>query len=96
MLKIEEYSKTFRVERILQLKCVVKKILNIPEWVLLRVVSLNKGCVEIRFEVIGSFDFDVSLDQRQDLISNNITLLEYAGKVHYCCCELLEDEVHNL
>ncbi len=94
-LKVEEDSQTFRVERIPQLKCVVKKILNIPECVQLRVVRINKGCVEISFEVIGSFDFDLNLDQRQDLISNNITLLEYAGKVHYCCCELLQDEVHN-
>ncbi len=94
-LKVEEDSQTFRVERIPQLKCVVKKILKIPECVQLRVVRINKGCVEISFEVIGSFDFDLNLDQRQDLISNNITLLEYAGKVHYCCCELLQDEVHN-
>ncbi len=93
MLKVEETSQTFRFERILQLKYVVKRILKIPEWVQLRVVSLNEGCVEISFEVIGSFDFDLNLDQRQDLISNNITLLEYAGKVHYCCCELLQDEV---
>ncbi len=96
MLKIEEEPEKFLIERIPQVKCVVKNILNIPEWVQLRVLRLKQGCVEIRFEVIGSFDFDLSLDQRQDLISNNITLLEYAGKVHYCCCELLADEVYSI
>ncbi len=96
-LKIEEDFQTFIVKRISHFKKVLQKLLNLPQNVRLRVTSVKQGCVEITFEIIGYFPEDslhLSMEQKKALIVENITLLEYAGKVHYCCCELMDEEVN--
>ncbi len=95
-IKVEEEFRSFKINRLSHLKKAVKKILGLPPHVDLRVTSVREGCVEICFEVIGSLAdkaFRLTLDQKQELLSNNITILEYDGQVAYCCCELLSDEV---
>ncbi len=98
-LKIEEDFQRFPFKRIAHFKKVLRKLLNLPHNVLLRVTSVEQGCVEISFEVVGSFpeeSLKLSMEQKSALLAENITLLEYAGRVHYCCCELMEEEVSSL
>ena len=95
-IKVEEDSRTFSLERIFHFKIAVKRILQFPEHVYLRVVLVKEGCVELTFQLIGTAQdvpLQLSLDQKRELASHRVSLLEYAGKVEYCCCELFEDEV---
>ncbi|XP_064385342.1 uncharacterized protein LOC135334183 isoform X2 [Halichondria panicea] len=94
-IKVEEDFRSFLVERLLDFKEVLKRILKLAPDVYLRVTSVREGCVEICFEMIGLHaDTHISLNdvQKQELLANKITLLEYDGQVSYCCCELCSDE----
>ncbi len=98
-IKIEEDFRKFPLKRIAHFKKVVRKLLNLPHDVLLRVTSVEQGCVEMSFEIVGAFPgelLNLSLEQKKALVAENITLMEYAGMMQYCCCELLDNEVGNL
>ncbi len=95
-IKVEEDFQSFLVKRSFDFKEVLKRILKLAPDVYLRVTSVREGCVEICFEMIGSHaDTHFSLNdvQKQEMLANKITLLEYDGQVSYCCCELVSDEV---
>ena len=100
-IKVEEEFNSFKINRLFHFKTCVKTILKLPPHVTLRVTKVIEGCVEICFEMIGSpadEAFYLTIDQKQEMLANNITLLEYDGQVPYCCCELLSDDViylHN-
>ncbi len=97
-IKVEEQFRSFEVNRLLYFKKVVKTILKLPPPVNLRITSVREGCVEICFEVIGLLadeTFHLTTEQKQEMLANNITLLEYDGQTPYCCCNLLSDEVFN-
>ena len=98
-IKIEEEFRRFSLKRITHFKKVVRKLLNLPRDVVLRVTSVEQGCVEMRFEIVGAFPdelLNLNLEQKKALVAENITLMEYAEMMRYCCCELLEDEVRSL
>ncbi len=98
-IKIEEDFRKFPLKRITHFKKVVRKLLNLPDDVLLRVTSVERGCVEMSFEIVGVFPgelLNLNLEQKKALVAENITLMEYAGMMQYCCCELLDNEVGNL
>ncbi len=95
-IKIETDFRSFAFHHLFHYKEAVKAILKLPQHVNLRVTDVREGCVEICFETIGSLAdeaFRLNLDQKQELLDNNVTLLKYDGKIAYCCCELLSDEV---
>ena len=95
-VKIEECFRKFIVDRFYHFKQVIREVLGIPERVFLRVTDVKGGCIEITFEIIGNISdrvFELDIEKKRALASNNISMLEYAGKVHYCCCNLFSDEV---
>ncbi len=95
-IKVEEDFQNFPIRRLTDFKKVLKRILKFPPSANLWVTSIREGCVEICFETIGLHaDTHLSLNdvQKQEMLANNITLLEYDGQVSYCCCELVSDEV---
>ena len=96
MIKIEEELKSFLIERVFNFKIAIKRILKFPDYVFLRVVLVNAGCVELTFQLYGEAldsPLELSLDQKRALATCRISLLKYSGKVEYCCCELFEDAV---
>ncbi len=98
-LKIEKNYTTFTMERLMYRKKVVKKVLHLPEQIILRLTSVNEGCVQITFQVIGTVSnkiFELTPSQKNALIGYNITMIEYNGWVLYCCCDLLKDEVRSV
>ena len=98
-IKVEEEFHNFKLNRLFYFKKVVKTILKLPPHVNLRFTRVREGCVEICFKMIGApadKAFHLTIDQKQELLSSNITVLEYDGQVAYCCCELLSDEVLSL
>ncbi len=97
-LKIEENYTTFTMERLMYFKKVVKKVLHLPEQIILRLTSVNEGCVQITFQVIGTVSnkiFELTPSQKNALIGYNITMIECNGCVLYCCCDLFKDEVRS-
>ncbi len=94
-IKVKEEFHSFEINCLHYFKNVVKTILKLPPHIS---TSVRKGYVEICFEVIGLLAdeaFHLTIDQKQEMLANNITLLEYDGQVPYCCCELLCDKVFN-
>ncbi len=92
-LKIEEDFQRFPLNRIFYFKRVVRKILKIPEQVILRVASVQEGCVELAFQLHSFLNLELTVDQKKVLASHKISMLTYDGKVEYCCCHLFNDEV---
>ena len=95
-IKVEEKFQSFVIKHLIDFKEVLKRILKLAPDVYLRVTSIREGCVEICFEMIGLHaDTHLSLNdvQKQEMLANNITLIEYDGHVSYCCCELCNDKV---
>ncbi len=103
-IKVEEDFRSTAINRLLHYKEAIKTVLEIPPHVDLRIMSVQEGCVEICFEVIGSFVNNsicptlnhgyLNHDQKQELLSkNNIILVTIDEQVLYCCCEILSDKV---
>ena len=95
-IKIEEEFKKFPLHRIFHFKNIVQQILKLADNVPLQVTSVKEGCVEITFQLIGeagNIPFQLSIEQKRELASQRISMLECAGDVEYCCCELFKDEV---
>ena len=95
-IKVEEDFEAFTIHCADVFREKVRKVLHIPKEVLLRLTDVRQGCVEITFEIIGRVDestFEIDLLKKKALASINISMLEYAGKVYYCCCEFSTNEV---
>ncbi len=92
-LKIEEDFLRFPLSRIFYFKRIVRRVLKIPKEVLLRVASVQEGCVEVTFQLGSLLNLELTVDQKKILASHKISMLTYDGKVEYCCCHLFNDEV---
>ena len=92
-LKIEEDFQRFPLDRIFYFKRIVRKILKISEQVILRVASVQEGCVELTFQLRSFLNLELTVIQKVLLASHKISMLTYDGKVEYCCCHLFNDVV---
>ena len=97
-IKVEENFEAFVIDRAEKFRDKIRGILHLPsaEKVCLRLTDIEQGCVEITFELIGKIDdkvFEMDASKKRALASNNISLLEYAGKVYYCCCNFFSSDL---
>ena len=95
-IKIEEKFRDFIVDRIYHFKKVIKEVLKLPSNVFLRVTDVKEGCIEITFEIIYKISeklFVVDDSQKRVLAYNGISMMEFAGRVYYCCSNLVGHEV---
>ncbi len=73
-IKVEEEFQNFKINGLLHFRKAVKKVLELPPHVDLRLTSVREGCVEICFEMIDSLadkPFHLTFDQKQELLFYN-------------------------
>ena len=95
-VKVEKDFEAFTIGRVNEFKEKIREVLHIPKDVFLKLTEVKQGCVEITFEMIGRVDnsiFEISLPKKMALAFHCISMLKYAGKFCYCCCELVANEV---
>ena len=94
-IKIEESFGTFTIDLIFHFRKTIRDVFDIPREVLLQVSKLNEeGSIEITFKVIGIIAdkaFEIDPGKRKKLAEENISMVEYAGKM---CYHLTADQVN--
>lgn len=99
-IKIEEDFRNFKIGRIEHFKMIAREILTLDVNAQLLVRTVREGCVEITFDMFEkdadkAFSNGLTTQQKRELASHKISMLECNAKVYYCCCSLTVDQVIN-